>query len=619
MRFNIVVPMAGSGERFGGVFKPFLELDGRTFLEHALSSFTDKDFCVFLIVTREQEARHKVTEWADAHVPGASVIALQHTTGGPLQSVVAGLRQEGLGHLENVVVCDCDLSVQVAPLVTLWERCAEGASEIVLATWPVTVHQHEEWGTATTSKDGALVSLQEKQIMPQRPGFATQGVIGCHFVRQAASLMVESPPPAFLTLFEQLRQRGARIELGLVRYAEFFGTPSQLEAANRQRRRRATVFCDADSVLGEHGNDNVAWLRHRRHLGDYIVLVARGGTADFEGMLGVTHDQLVTTPNSGPMVVVAGPGSVAHSVNVTSRISWDLSEGAEKEVSHFLSGGSGASVAVVRSKDGNHFVRKSAAYSQPAKVATLCEQFHHMTRLHIIAPHLVAAVTAEGHDGLSHWYDMPIVSGVQGVFSPEPVRLACRVLEALGASVYPLRRSAPEGWLQAYVVKKVAPRLEHAPDLVCLVNRSAAHPQLQPQWVGDGHGDLTMSNVMWNQEDDSFRLLDGTPGGLWVIPPELDLGKLCQSVAEGYEGWPAAAQPTPSMDGARLAPLFEMAGAVLGTSVERAKALAAFHLGCHLIRLLPYQQAEHGVARGNFVQRRARAWLTLGLEAADRL
>jgi GTP:adenosylcobinamide-phosphate guanylyltransferase len=46
MKINIIIPMGGEGARFGHVFKPFLYLDNRKFIEHTLDEFIKYDLII---------------------------------------------------------------------------------------------------------------------------------------------------------------------------------------------------------------------------------------------------------------------------------------------------------------------------------------------------------------------------------------------------------------------------------------------------------------------------------------------------------------------------------------------------------------------------------------------
>ena len=113
--------MAGEGSRFNYEFKPFLFLDNRRFIEHVLDSFASLDVETYnFIVTEEQEKNFNVLETLRSElfhdkVEKIRVITIKRKTSGPFETVSCAL--EETGPMANIVVCDCDHSVDTHPLV----------------------------------------------------------------------------------------------------------------------------------------------------------------------------------------------------------------------------------------------------------------------------------------------------------------------------------------------------------------------------------------------------------------------------------------------------------------------------------------------------------------------
>jgi len=65
-KINLLFPIAGKGDRFGGVFKPFLKIGDITFIEKTLESFGDLDqYDIFFICTKEQEETFDVQSFLE--------------------------------------------------------------------------------------------------------------------------------------------------------------------------------------------------------------------------------------------------------------------------------------------------------------------------------------------------------------------------------------------------------------------------------------------------------------------------------------------------------------------------------------------------------------------------
>jgi 5-methylthioribose kinase len=59
---------------------------------------------------------------------------------------------------------------------------------------------------------------------------------------------------------------------------------------------------------------------------------------------------------------------------------------------------------------------------------------------------------------------------------------------------------------------------------------------LAPKSVSVVHGDLTLENIMVNEQNSKYRLID-TDGARLFDAMELDLGKLSQSILSSYSSW----------------------------------------------------------------------------------
>ena len=63
-KVNLIFPIAGEAVRFGGTFKPFLNIGDKTFIEVTYNPFKkweDKIKNIYFICTQEQEDAYNVT------------------------------------------------------------------------------------------------------------------------------------------------------------------------------------------------------------------------------------------------------------------------------------------------------------------------------------------------------------------------------------------------------------------------------------------------------------------------------------------------------------------------------------------------------------------------------
>jgi hypothetical protein len=204
-----------------------------------------------------------------------------------------------------------------------------------------------------------------------------------------------------------------------------------------------------------------------------------------------------------------------------------------------------------------------------------------------------------------------------------------RLLATMDDQVYGSggRTGVGEDWLSSHLGRKVYARIDSArahPPLAALVGSGEVvidgrvHPalgtllarvsspdalrKLAPQRVCTVHGDLTLENVLYATDD--VRLID-MDGADYVDAPELDMGKLFQSIVGRYESWAHSehklfesvrgveletvrrADPAePALEGALLDGL----GADPRRRPRRgARQAGAVPHGPHLVRMVPFR------------------------------
>jgi hypothetical protein len=136
------------------------------------------------------------------------------------------------------------------------------------------------------------------------------------------------------------------------------------------------------------------------------------------------------------------------------------------------------------------------------------------------------------------------------------------------------------------------------------VRRPEILAKFAPQFLSLVHGDLTFQNVMLGPDlmKDGVKLIDmEAQDGLEA--PELDLGKMFQSLVSQYEDWSHRPSPLclPAPGGFTLAfspsPPDRQACArvtrrwsqTLGCSEEAVALKGRFYLGLHLVRMVPFR------------------------------
>lgn len=162
-RVGVVVPAAGSGQRMGGVRKPFLELDGEPVLMHALRPFLADARVISVVVALSAADAAEPPAWLAGSDARVRVVSGGDTRA---ESVRNGL--SALPEVDVVAVHDAARPLVTADVVA---RCIEIAlaGEGAVAGCPAvdTVKQVDEGGRIVDTPDRArLWYAHTPQVFP---------------------------------------------------------------------------------------------------------------------------------------------------------------------------------------------------------------------------------------------------------------------------------------------------------------------------------------------------------------------------------------------------------------------------------------------------------------------
>ena len=229
-KIALIFPMAGEGARFGYRFKPFLEVNGKPFIDAALEPFRPwlpRIESISFVFTRAQEDAHGVSARLAAMfdgLPHRSVI-LEAPTKGPAETLSQCLAQTGI--TGPGIVCDCDHAVDVDGLMrTALERLDVACA---MPTWSLDGENLASWGVAAVDDAGRIVAIREKAL-PDR-GKTFRGVIGCYYFAEIAQVSdaVNRDGLVYLSdIVARVIASGAPVLSIPIQQASFFGDPARL-------------------------------------------------------------------------------------------------------------------------------------------------------------------------------------------------------------------------------------------------------------------------------------------------------------------------------------------------------------------------------------------------------
>lgn len=228
--FSLIFPMAGQGARFGYQFKPFLRLDDELFIEAAVRPFRKwlgRLSGIYFVYLREQESAYGVSRQLAESFGGLPfhAIILEKPTAGPAETMSKAVEQVGIRG--PAIVCDCDHSVEIEPLVRRLDQSPP--PDCILPLWSLAGEDVKSWGVAGLGEGDRILDIAEKKL-PKR-GEKFFGVIGCTWYRDIHDIATRAAANGYHNLSEAVAALIAegRTVVGVpLEHAELFGDPNRL-------------------------------------------------------------------------------------------------------------------------------------------------------------------------------------------------------------------------------------------------------------------------------------------------------------------------------------------------------------------------------------------------------
>lgn len=672
---TVVFPIAGQAPHAGFKYKPFLEIGSETAIQAAVRPFrshlaSGAVHKLVFVCLKSQEAQYGVTArlWSMFHDLPIEVVTLERPTRGPAETLVLAVDAARIAG--PVIVCDSDHSVDVAPI---FEAVQRDPVDCLLPVWSLRGEDLRSWAVAALASGGRVAAIAEKRLPDGAGDFF--GVVGCVYFAdiQRVARSFEPSDGYVSALVSKLIAAGARVAAVPLSKLELFGDTKKLRQARARRDVvLGTVFCDIDGVVVTHEDvpsydtglrvlpgsieKLQAWIDQ-----GYMVVLMTARDPSFEDALrrslataGIPYHRLMMGLPSGPRFLINDrkPSAVLTSQAQAFEVERNQGIGhlhispAAPTILRRFRGGSFAETLLIED-DEKLFVRKRVTKRENLSLgySKLKNQYRTMERFARLTEGLVPALYGEHDNTIEYSYDMEYLPGhrlLAECSEAEQEAGLARLLATMGERVYgnAAKIGAGEDWLVGHLGRKIYARLDaacaHAPLAALIASREVSidgrvHPGLQallarassPDWLAKlapprvctVHGDLTFENVLY--ADGDVRLID-MDGADYVDAPELDMGKLFQSVVGRYETWAHSdhelfdsvrgAEVATAHRGTSASPRLEDAlvdgwAPILGAGRDEVRARGLFYMGLHLIRMVPFrlkvseQQALYALAR----------------------
>jgi hypothetical protein len=487
----------------------------------------------------------------------------------------------------------------------VFEAIQEDKYDCIIPGWEEIVDV-KKWSIAVTD-GGAVLAVSEKKY-PSAEGKA-YGVIGCYYFKN-----IDFDIAHFNYISEMVNymvEHRKAVKLVPVREAEFFGDPERLQ--NLYIAKNAcTIFCDLDGTIIKHENipdytKGIELLEGSREKMEewrknnaFIVLTTARDEQfrpDMERMLreaGIRYEYLVMGLPPGPRYLINDKKpytdkTMAKSIEV-------MRDGG---IRHIHIGPSEAFVLNIGhseaslSKIGITFSKKLPEGASDYQKAKFKSQYDSLSEIGSTFKDFVPAVF--DYSGTS--YSMEFLDGYKAfhqLSKANRMKLIQKVFSKLSA-LYELKVKSDADWLTAFMKDKIFSKepvvagfnLGDTQKLMKLFESILANKlkEVSPQFLCRYiHGDLTYENILVKDSDIRFIDLDNDnkPG-----PPELDLGKLTQSILTQYEHWDDKEFDISNKD--EFDVVTEFYSRLLNQPIAQIKNKAYFYCAIHLFRMIPYQ------------------------------
>lgn len=593
-KVTVVFPMAGSGQRFGNKFKPFLKIFNRTFIELAIEPFLKheaeiKEF-VFIVRTEHQQQFNVIQNIRKLNLNIKIQTFLIDRTDSVIETISVLFENK---ELQDIIFCDCDHSLNVDEI---FNEIQKDRFECIIPGWKINPDEAKSWSIAAVDGKGNVTDICEKEY-PK--GELFYGVIGCYYFKN-----LSMPPFSFTHISDIVRSKIGSVKLIPITEAEFFGDPQRLH--NLYISKNAfTIFCDLDGTIIEHENipDYTKCVKllpgakekideWRKDNGFIVLTTSRDEQfrPELEEMLritGIRYEYLVMGLPSGARYLV-------NDKKPYSDKNMAKSFEVERNVGIRSIGHSFASFEI-KNKTGFKSLPVGASENQLKKFKSQYDSMKLLKSKYGLTK-LIPKVS--GFDGQS--FMIEYLSGYKGLHEIEPEE-RIYILKTLGFKLeylYTIETINPSLWFCDFLKAKIYSKEN---DLIKLESNAIGvfratfkrmKKELTPQFITSSfHGDLTYENIM--VKGDSIQLIDfdndNLPGAI-----ELDLGKLMQSILTGYEYWDK--QEDYVVNDLEFNTVVDIFTKLLNQDRKIVIKKAYFYAALHLIRMVPYQ-ANRSVER----------------------
>jgi len=554
---------------------------------------------VIFIFLEEQEREYNVTIRLKELFPDLNyrVVILEKETSGPVETVKNAIDKADIKG--KVVLCDCDHYVNVSPIFEYLKN--NEMEECILPLWKIKGEDIKSWGIASVSENWTIKEITEKKLpRTPGEFFGVVGcyffkdakVINKEKIYVSEIIQelikdgklvrgIEIHDAEFFgdpqRLQEVLDKRKKKV--GTI-FCDIDGTLVEHE--------NIPNYTTPLKVLPGTLEKLQKWNKE----GYKIILITSRKEEDKEKLkksleeAGIIYHDLIMNLPSGTRYLINDrkPSSMLTQRAVAFEI--ERNQGIGKIeidpdkiiVLKEFSSGSFSKIVLIE-KSGKMIVRKVVSKQNNLSLgySRLRRQYSDLQRFMRLDPSLVPKVYGECENSFEYYFDMEFLSDYERLSNYPPsdkLRVVKNILlPKMYTKIYSNKVDMPESgnaWLSNHFSNKIYPKItkEQLPQklfqlvdsgkviidgkdylgLSSLLEKAMSKPYinvLKPSYLCPVHGDLTFENIMYAESvynpinkcyEQDIKILD-MDGAEFIDAPELDLGKMFQSIISQYESW----------------------------------------------------------------------------------
>ena len=624
---------------------------------------------VIFIFLEEQEREYNVSQKLSEMFPllNYRTVILENPTNGPAETVRNAIKKDGKIS-GRVMICDCDHYVDVKPVFDYLKEGKQ--DDCILPLWNLRGEDIKSWSVAALSDDGYIGSIAEKELPKSPGSFFgvigcyyfnDVGYLGQEnhiYISEIIQNLIQS----------KKKVKGIRV-FNAEFFGDPKRLQNVLDTRAKKKGTifcdlDGTIIKHEDVPSYDHpleilGN-SAEKLRKWRNEGYTIVFSSARKSEDEQKLINslkeanIEYDQLIMGLPPGPRYLINDrkpsailtPLSVAFEVERNKGIDHLEIESIKPNVLKMFKGGSLSKTLLVE-KAGTLFVRKviSKDKEMAYKCAKLKKQCGDLKRLYKLCKDIVPAVYGEEENSFEYYYDIEFLLDhdlLSNYSNAEKLKATKLLLNKMASKVYkPGAHISESGsdWIKAHFLEKIYPKLKESElpqklyslitsdtvmidgkpynGLKILLQKISESPYVdfvKPEYLCPIHGDLTFENILYknssynlstNTYEPSVKIVD-TDSIEFIDPPELDLGKIFQSVVSQYEKWSLSKENLVRFEEDNgvylnfepdkellnnLEGYIEAWSQVINGDKKDIEIKGYFYMALHLIRMIPFRMA----------------------------